>query len=79
MPCEKCPERRAMYCSDADLILCPLCYETWADDHAQEQEADARAAAEERAAEADELLRKLGVAFESPLVRPTNRPLTTRH
>lgn len=74
MPCEKCPERRAMYCSDADLTLCPLCYETWADDHAQEQEAEARAV---------DLM--VAVALESPLygemhLLPVINPtLTTRH
>lgn len=81
MPCEKCGERKAFYCDDADYTLCQLCYETWADDHAQEIEAEALHHRED----ALYLQHKLAVAFETPLARehyilwPVNGPLTSRH
>ena len=74
MPCEKCPERHAMYCSDADLTLCQSCYEWRADAHAQELEAEARASG-----------LMIDVALESPLtsdphlIPVINPALTTRH
>lgn len=76
MPCEKCPERRAMYCADADLTLCPLCYETWADEHAAELDLSVPRSEAEHAA------RKLAVGLESPLLGDpdllavVNSPLT---
>ena len=74
MSCELCPERRAMYCADADLTLCQSCYETWADVHAETFDLSM----------AEQTLHRINVGLETPLARrhyiihPVNSPLTIK-
>jgi hypothetical protein len=58
-----------MYCADADQTLCQLCYETWADEHAEELDTKVP---KKKPLDAHRLQLLLAVALESSLTTDLN-------